>query len=112
MSNMIGDLWDGLTAAFSNRKVRLLVSLTATVIGGASVFYHFAEGWGPLDSVFFSVITISTVGYGDFSPQTAAGKLFTIFYVISGLGLFVATATAIANSIIDKSSDTPEDDAD
>ncbi len=48
------------------------------------------------------MITIATVGYGDFSPATFAGKLFTIFYVLCGLGLFVATATAIADRIISR----------
>lgn len=96
------DLRSGIAAAFSNPKVRILLAMTASVIGSASVFYHWAEGWSWLDSVYFSVITIATVGYGDFSPHTALGKLFTIFYVLCGLGLFVATATAIADSIMSR----------
>jgi voltage-gated potassium channel Kch len=37
--------------------------------------------------LYFSVITLTTVGYGDFSPQTPAGKIFTMIYVLVGLGL-------------------------
>lgn len=96
----IRDLWAGIRAAFGEQSVRILLAMTAILIGTASIFYRWVEGWTWLDSVYFSVITISTVGYGDFAPQTALGKLFTIFYVLCGLGLFVATATAIADSII------------
>ena len=66
----------------------------------ASIFYHFVEGWSWLDSIYFSVVSISTVGFGDFSPETVAGKIFTMFYILIGLGVFVAAATTIANSIL------------
>ncbi|WBU56114.1 potassium channel family protein [Paracoccus sediminicola] len=94
------DLSEGLRAAFSSPRVRVLLALTAILIGGAAVFYHLVEGWGWIDAIYFSVITISTVGYGDFAPQTALGKIFTSVYVLFGLGLFVAAATAIGDSII------------
>ena len=38
-----------------------------------------------LDSFYFSVVTLATVGYGDFTPQTDAGKLFTAVYVLVGI---------------------------
>lgn len=93
----------GLRAAFGDARVRMLLSMTGILITTASLFYRWAEGWSLLDSVYFSVITIATVGYGDLTPQTALGKLFTIFYVLCGLGLFVATATAIADRIVSRS---------
>ncbi|MFV0408742.1 MAG: potassium channel family protein [Paracoccus sp. (in: a-proteobacteria)] len=93
------DIGAGIGSAFSSLRVRILLAVTASLIGIASVFYHWAEGWSWLDSFYFSVITISTVGYGDFSPQTAIGKLFTSVYVLCGLGIFVTTATAIGDSI-------------
>lgn len=94
------DLGDGFRAAFADRRVRALVALSGILIGGASTFYRWAEGWGWLDAVYFSVVTIATIGYGDLAPQTVSGKLFTICYVLCGLGLFVATATAIAERIV------------
>ncbi len=94
----------GLRAAFSDARVRLLMILTATLIGAASAAFRWAEGWSWLDAVYFSVITISTVGYGDITPKTDAGKLITIFYVLCGLGLFVATASSIADRIISRAS--------
>ncbi|MFV0294080.1 MAG: potassium channel family protein [Paracoccus sp. (in: a-proteobacteria)] len=96
------DIGAGLAAAFVTPRVRVLLALTAMLIAMAAVFYQWAEGWGWVDSVYFSVITISTVGYGDLAPQTVPGKIFTSIYVLCGLGLFVATATAIGDSIISR----------
>ena len=90
----------GLCAAWHSSHVRALLTLTFTLIGLASVFYWWVEGWHPVDAVYFSVMTVATVGYGDFSPHTTLGKLFTIFYVLCGLGLFVAAATAVADSVL------------
>lgn len=69
----------------------LLILLTGTW------FYHQVEGWSWLDAFYFSVITLTTVGYGDFSPQTAVGKLFTIVYIILGLGLLSSFILLLAD---------------
>jgi voltage-gated potassium channel Kch len=66
--------------------VRLIVA-SIIVLAIGSVVYHFLEGWNWIDSIYFSVITLTTVGYGDFSPTTDSGKLFTIFYVLTGIGI-------------------------
>ncbi|MFP7674577.1 potassium channel family protein [Marivita sp. S0852] len=92
-------LLGGIFTAFSEERVQGLMALTFVLILIATTFYWYVEGWSFLDSIYFSVITIATVGYGDFSPQTVPGKVFTMVYVICGLGIFVAAATAIAESI-------------
>ena len=43
---------------------------------------------------------MSTVGYGDLTPATDAGKVFTIVYIFVGIGLFVALVGQIANALI------------
>jgi len=51
--------------------------------------YRVLEGWNWIDCLYFSVVTITTVGYGDIAPTTSAGKIFTIFYIIVGLGIIL-----------------------
>ena len=43
-------------------------------------YYHFVEDWSYLDSLYFTIITATTVGYGDFTPKTIEGKVFTIIF--------------------------------
>ena len=106
----VKDMLAGIRRAFSTRRVRYLVAMTALLILTAATFYHWMEGWGWIDAFYFSVITISTVGYGDFAPQTDMGKLFTIGYVLCGLGLFVTTATAIGDNILKGARDRRHED--
>jgi hypothetical protein len=63
------------------------VSQSVLLGGRLSRTGHLVLGWSVLDALYFSVITLTTVGYGDFSPQTPAGKKFTMIYVLIGLGL-------------------------
>jgi len=68
-------------------KIVIPVAILIVVILTGTFVYHNLEGWRYLDSAFFSVITVTTIGYGDFSPQTDAGKIFTMFFAFSGIGI-------------------------
>lgn len=59
-----------------DREYRQLLIITTLIIGIGTVSYHFLEGWSWIDSLYFSVITLTTIGYGDYSPTTDTGKLF------------------------------------
>lgn len=73
----------------------LFTSVILLVVTGA-IFYHNQEGWSWLDSVYFTIITLTTVGYGDLSPETAVGKIFTIIYIIIGLGILSSFIVLLA----------------
>jgi len=66
----------------------LIWALTTLLIG--TVFYHWMEGWSYLDSLYFCVVSLGTVGYGDLTPTTPAAKLFTIIYLINGIVILLA----------------------
>lgn len=78
-----------------DRVVQGILMTLALMIGVGCVYYRIVEDWSWLDSLYFCVVTLTTIGYGDFAPESAAGKLFTIFYVFSGVGLFAVAGTAI-----------------
>ena len=52
--------------------------------------YHWLEGWSYLDALYFSVVSLGTVGYGDLTPTTPIAKLFTIVYLINGIVILLA----------------------
>ncbi len=81
--------------ASKDPAIQVLAIMLAIVLVIGTIFYWSVEGWNLLDSLYFSVVALTTVGLGDFAPETTAGKAFTIVYLISGVGLMMAFATAI-----------------
>eukprot|EP00930_Biecheleria_cincta_P001147 TRINITY_DN10230_c0_g1_i1.p1 TRINITY_DN10230_c0_g1~~TRINITY_DN10230_c0_g1_i1.p1 ORF type:complete len:354 (-),score=31.31 TRINITY_DN10230_c0_g1_i1:97-1158(-) len=55
-----------------------------------AIMYGRLEGWGIMDSIYFMTVTATTVGYGDLSPATRFGKLFSVFYSILGFTVVMA----------------------
>lgn len=87
-------------AMFSDPRTRGLVTLVGALIAGGTVFYRQVEDFGWVDSFYFTIITLTTVGYGDVSPQTTAGKLFTAFFVLVGVGLVVVFVSEVASRLV------------
>jgi hypothetical protein len=66
----------------------ILWALSTLLIG--TLFYHWMEGWSYLDSLYFCVVSLGTVGYGDLTPTTPAAKIFTIVYLINGIVILLS----------------------
>ena len=81
-------------------EFRGLFVLVVVTLAAGTLFYWEIEGWTLLDSFYFSSITLTTVGYGDLAPTTNAGKLFTVFYVFTGVGLILAFVNAVAKAAV------------
>jgi len=78
-----------LISFFKDPEYRDLIFTTSFILLMGMFTYHYLEGWSYVDALYFSIITLTTIGYGDFSPQTTEGKLFTIFYIILGVGIIL-----------------------
>ncbi len=72
----------------------LLFSAFGTMAVG-TVVYSTLEGWSLLDALYFSVVTLATVGFGDLTPTTDLAKLFTVGYIITGIGILAAFASEL-----------------
>lgn len=88
-------LWEIFRRLAQQPAFRGLVGIELLAILGGAAFYHNVEQWSWLDSVYFCVVTLATVGYGDLHPTTPWGRLFAIPYIILGvalLGVFIQIA--------------------
>ena len=76
---------------------RVLIFSVVSILAFGTIFYSIVEDWSPLDSLYFSVVTLTTIGYGDFAPKTALGKFVTIFYIFAGLGIIATFIGTVAD---------------
>jgi voltage-gated potassium channel len=82
-------------------KIRLSLLILVTVLITGTLGFYFIEGWSILDSFYTTITTMATVGYGDFTPRTAAGKIFAIAVIIFGVGTMLYSFSLITELIIE-----------
>ena len=83
-----------------NPEFRALLILYGIMLALGTTFYSRVEGWSVLDAMYFCVVTLATVGFGDLAPRTSLGKVFTIVYVMIGSGVFVGVAAEFAITLL------------
>lgn len=80
-------------------KIALAMALILLSIGFGVMGYMLIEGYSFLEALYMTVITVSTIGYGEVKPLTDSGRIFTIVLIITNLGIF-AYAISIITSIL------------
>ena len=78
------------STTWNDNAARILGVLSLSALGFGTVAYHILEDWGWIDAFYFSAVALTTVGFGDLSPSNDASKLFTVFYIFSGISLIGA----------------------
>ena len=72
-----------------------LLGVFVTAMVGAALLYGLFEDAGFLDSLYWAIVTATTLGYGDFSPHSTAGKVLTS--VLISFTVFILLPTITAN---------------
>lgn len=67
--------------------------------------FSWQEGWRPFDSFYFSAMTLTTVGYGDFTPTTDISKLATVFFGFSGISIIFYSLSIFAREYFEHQED-------
>ncbi len=84
-----------------SRKLQIAIIVSVFIIGVAG--YYLIEGnWSFLDALYMTIITISTIGYGEVKPLSQAGRIFTIFFIVLGLSTAAVLASQLVRSFIEK----------
>lgn len=99
---MHGSEYHSLKEDFRQNKAILgvvqVLAVLVLIIG--ALFYNQVEGLRWIDAFYFSTMTLTTIGYGDITPQTDAGKLFTMFYAVMGIGIIGAFANYLLRNTV------------
>jgi voltage-gated potassium channel len=82
------------------RRLRVYFALLSVVVICGTAGMMIAESLHPFDALYFVIVTIATVGFGDISPQTVPGKALTLVIILTGVGCFVAVAANVIEYFI------------
>jgi len=89
-----------ILSKITRRRLGFATLAILSMITFGSLGFHFLEKLSLLDSVYTATQTVTTVGYGDFTPRTRAGKVFAVFFMLSGVGTVLYALTVLAQAII------------
>lgn len=82
-------------------KIRLAVFFILLVAAIGVTGYHFIEGYSFIESLYMTMITISTVGFREVQPLSNVGKLFTIFLILISLGTVAYAVSVVTTHFIE-----------
>jgi len=85
--------------------IRRVILASLLIIGAIAIGtsgYMTVEDYSFFEGLYMSVITLTTVGFGEVNPLSSAGRGFTIFYILLGFGSLALAGHAIAESLLEK----------
>ncbi len=83
------------------RKIIIIAVIFVLLILGGTFGYMFFENMGFWMGMYLTIITVFTVGYGDFVPIHPAGRVFTVFLVITSVSFVFYTFTKVTETMIE-----------
>ena len=94
--------------AYKDPEFRVLLAIMLILLATGTVFYVGHEGWSYVDALYFCVMTMSTVGYGDLTPTSSVSKIFTMIYCLITIGVFVSVVSKLAQAMLVQSNHAQE----
>jgi voltage-gated potassium channel len=79
-------------------RVVLLAVFGAILLG--TIMFHVLEGWSILDSLYVTAQTVTTVGFGDLTPRTPAGRAFAAIFMMVSVGVVLYALTTTVQAIV------------
>ena len=79
--------WKVMLIGWADKEFRGLGVVLGSWIALGTIIYSVYEDWSLIESLYFCVMTLTTIGYGDFSPTTESMQLYTVFYAVLGIGV-------------------------
>ena len=89
-----------LVAVWRDPETKALPVVVGALLVSGTIFYWAAEDWTLIQALYFSVVTLATVGYGDLTPTSDYTRIFTIIYIFIGVGVLVLFLSSLAHHYI------------
>ena len=93
-----------LRSATSSKRLPLRINYAFVALVGAILFgtlgFLLIERWSLIDSLYTAVIIVTTVGYGEVRPLSPQGRLFTILFMLVGVGTSAYALSSVVQSLV------------
>ncbi len=94
------ELARALAAVWRDPETKALPMVAGALVLTGTLFFWRFEDWTVIEALYFCIVTLTTVGYGDLTPSTTETQIFAIFYILTGFGVLVALLTSVAEKYI------------
>lgn len=84
----------------SRARIRIVLLAVLSAVGVGTVVFHLLEGWSILDSLYVTVQTLTTVGFGDLTPRSTMGRAFATLFMMVGVGVVLYALTSTVQTIV------------
>ena len=96
------ELGRALAAVWRDPETKALPVVAGALVLTGTLFYWRFEDWTIIEAHYFSVVALTTVGFADFTPTSAGTQIFTIIYILTGIGLLVALLTSVGQQFLSR----------
>jgi voltage-gated potassium channel len=83
-------------------RLQIFLALLFIVVLTGTLGFMRLEGLSPVDALYFSVVTVATVGYGDITPRTETGKFLAMLLIITGVGTFLGVVANFTDMLMNR----------
>lgn len=83
-----------------SQPATIAFGLVLSYIAAGTLFYWQATGWDLLQSLYFVIVTLTSVGYGDLAPVGEGVRLFTAMYILFGVGILGTALGEVVSSLL------------
>jgi len=100
---ILGSFFVSLKDVWKDVEFRILFVLIVLLMLTGAIFYSEVEGYDLIDSLYFSVMIMSTIGYGELTLSTSTAKIFTIGYAFVSIGVFITIGSKVVLLFVERS---------
>ena len=87
-------------------RLKIYSAIFIVLLSMGTLGFMLFENMSLTNAIYFSIVTMATVGYGDIHPKTEIGKILTIIIIIGGVGTFLSVVASITDVFVNRREET------